>query len=155
MKWVTRENAKVDRIACPWLIHKFVDSQAEFLFVPKEQVMKVAKSESATPFDLPGAELFHFKEGNTEYVTFDAIIKKFKLTDQALLELAKIVRGADARIPNEAPESAGLEAAAIGFNSLAGDDFVNMKMQFPFYDALYAYCQLKISGQAKLEHSGR
>ena len=117
--------------------------------------MKVAISESATPFVLPGAELFHFKDGNTEYVTFDAIIKKFKLTDQALLELAKIVRGADARMPNEPPESAGLEAAAIGFNSLAGDDFVNMKMQFPFYDALYAYCLLKISGQAKLEHSGR
>ncbi len=151
MKWVTREKAKVDRIACPWLIKKFVDKEAVFLFVPADEVTKVAKKESAIAFDAPGVELTHFKEAGDEYVSFDAIIKKYKLKDAALLELAKIVRGADAEIPNPPIESAGLEAAALGFREIAKDDFENMRLQFPAYDALYKYCQLKLQGKAKIK----
>ncbi len=155
MKWITREKAKVDRIACPWLIKKFVDIDAEFLFVPKDQVQTIAKEKNATPFDAQGVELTHYEENGKEYVSFDAIIRKHKLTDPALLELAKIVRGADAKIPDAPPESAGLEAAALGFRTLAKDDFDNMRMQFPTYDALYKYCQLKVEGTGKLEHAVR
>ncbi len=155
MKWVTREKAKVDRIACPWLIRKFVDKEAEFLFAPAHKVMEVAKMEGATAFDIPGAELTHYKEGADEFVSFDAIIRKYKLNDGALLELAKIVRGADAEILGAPIESAGLEAAAIGFREIATDDFENMKVQFSFYDALYKYCQLKVQGKARLKHATR
>ena len=153
MKWVTREKAKVDRIACPWLIKKFVDQKAEFLFVPSDQVLKVAKEHGAISYDAQGAELTHYKEDGNERVSFDAIIKKYKLKDPALLELAKIVRGADAKIPDPPPESAGLEAAAHGFRNLARDDFENMKLQFPTYDAFYKYCQLKLEGTQKLEYN--
>ena len=100
MKWVTREKAKVDRIACPWLIKKFVDKNAEFLFVPNEKIPEVAKQQRAIPFDCANVELTHYKEDGAERVSFDAIIKKYKLSDPALLELAKIVRGADAKIPD-------------------------------------------------------
>lgn len=155
MKWVTREKAKVDRIACPWLIRKFVDKDAEFLFVPKDQVQAIASGKNATPFDASGVELTHYEENGKAYVSFDAIIRKYELKDQALLELAKIVRGADAKIPDTPPESAGLEAAALGFRALAKDDFDNMRMQFPTYDALYKYCQLKVEGTGKLEHAER
>ncbi len=155
MKWITREKAKVDRIACPWLISRFVDRNAEFLFVAKEEVIKAAEREHAIPFDAPGAELFHYEENGNEYVSFDAIIRKYKLADPPLLELAKIVRGADASIPDAPAESAGLEAAALGFREIAKDDYENMKMQFPAYDALYAYCKGKIAGKSKLEHAGR
>lgn len=155
MKWVTRERAKVDRIACPWLISRFVDKEPEFLFVPKEKVLAVAKSENAIPFDSPGAELFHYKEGNNEYVSFDSIIKKYGLKDPALLEFARIVRGADTNIPDAPPESAGLEAAALGFREIAKDDHENMRLQFPFYDAMYAYVKGKLEGKSKLEHSGK
>ncbi len=155
MKWITREKAKVDRIACPWLIKKFVDKDAEFLFVPKDQVQTIAKEKNATPFDAPGVELTHYEEQGKEYVSFDAIIRKYKLRDPALLELAKIVRGADAKIPDAPSESAGLEAAALGFRALAKDDFDNMRIQFPTYDALYKYCQLKVEGTGKLEHAVR
>lgn len=144
MKWVTREKAKVDRIACPWLIRKFVDREAEFLFVPKEEVNVVAARESAIPFDSPGVELTHYREGGREFVSFDAIIRKYKIQDAAVMELAKIVRGADADIPDAPSESAGLEAAATGFRLLAKDDFENMKLQFPLYDALYRFCQTKV-----------
>ena len=95
----------------------------------------------------------HYEEDGKEYVSFDAIIKKYKLKDPALLELAKIVRGADAKIPDAPPESAGLEAAAHGFRNLAKDDFDNMRLQFPTYDALYKYCQLKVEGTQKLEYN--
>src|SRR5207247_10763987 len=111
MKWVTREKAKVDRIACPWLIKKFVDSKAEFLFVAAEKVLEAAKKEKATPFDAPGAELTHYKQGGADYVSFDAIIRKYDLRDPALMELAKIVRGADTRITDAPHESAGLRQA--------------------------------------------
>jgi hypothetical protein len=155
MKWVTREKAKVDRIACPWLIRRFVDPTAEFIFVPAEKVVEVARKEGAIPFDAPGIELTHFKVEGKEFVSFDAIVRKYKLADPALLELAKIVRGADARIPDAPPESAGLEAAATGFRGKAKDDFENMRLQFPLYDALYEFCQMKLKGAAKLEHTAK
>ena len=153
MKWVTREKAKVDRIACPWLIKKFVDKNPEFLFVPPETIPQVVKDTGATAYDAKGVDLTHYKENGEERVSFDAIIKKYKLTDPALLELAKIVRGADAKIPNPPPESAGLEAVAHGFRNIAKDDFDNMRLQFPTYDALYKYCQLKAEGTQKLEYN--
>ena len=153
MKWITREKAKVDRIACPWLISRFVDKESVFLFVAKDKVLEISKEEGAIPFDTPGAELTHYKENGKEFVSFDSIIKKYNLKDPALLELAKIVRGADASIPDTPPESAGLEAAALGFRNIAKDDFENMRLQFPLYDALYSYCKQRIEKNAKLEHS--
>ncbi len=145
MKWVTREKAKVDRIACPWLISRFVDPAAEFLFVPKEQVQEVAKRESAIPFDAPDVELGHHLEGGEERVSFDAIILKYKLTDPAVLDLAEIVRTADAKgVPRPRSEGAGMEAAATGFRLIAKDDHDNMRLQFPMYDALYAYCKQRV-----------
>jgi hypothetical protein len=143
MKWVTRERTKVDRVACPWLITRFIDKGAEFIFVPTERVLEVARNENAVLFHIPGAELTHYARNGLEYLSFGAIMKKHGLKDSALLSLAKIVRGADAHIPDPPPESAGLEAAATGFRELARDDFENMKLQFPLYDALYRYCQLK------------
>ncbi len=145
MKWVTRAGANVDRIACPWLIRKFVDPEAEFLFVPADKVREVAKKKAAIPFDAENIELGHYHEDGVEHVSFDAIIKKYNLKDTALLELAKIVRGADARIPHDPPpESAGLKATASGFKLLSRDDYDNMSRQFPTYDAFYADCQLKV-----------
>jgi hypothetical protein len=153
IKWVTRESAKVDRISCPWMIRKFIDRDAEFLFVPREQVFEVAQREGAIPYDTPGAELHHYEEGGVESVTFDAISRKHRLDDPALLELAKIVRTADGG-SGGCIEGAGLEAAAMGFREIAGDDFENQRLQFPLYDALYAYCQAKVQKGATLEHAG-
>jgi hypothetical protein len=155
MKWITREKAKVDRIACPWLIKNFVDKKPEFIFVPQDKVIEISKKENAIPFDTANVELTHYRENGKELVSFDAIIKKYKLKDAALLELAKIVRGADAEISDAPPESAGLEAAALGFRQLAKDDFDNMKLQFPLYDALYKYCEWKLEESGRLEHSVR
>jgi len=155
MKWITRERAKVDRIACPWLIRKFVDPEATFLFVPADKVIRIAKEEGAIAFDAPDVELTHYEEDGKVRVSFDAIIKRYALKDAALLELARIVRGADAKIPDAPFESAGLEAAALGFREIAEDDPENMRMQFPTYDALYKYCQLKVSGEGKLENSAK
>ncbi len=154
MKWVTREKAKVDRVACPWLISRFVDPAPEFLFVPKDEVLRVADREGATPFDTPGAELTHFRHEGKEFVSFDAILQKYGLTDPALFEMARIVRTADTRLPDPAPEGAGLEAAAIGFRELAKDDHENLRLQFPLYDALLLYCRGKIERGDTLEHSG-
>lgn len=146
MKWITREKARVDRIACPWLIKKFVDQDAEFLFVPREGVLEVAKKEGAIPFDVQGSELSHYEEDGFEHVSFDAIIKKYKLKDPALDLLSAIVRGADAKVLHNPPaESQGLRAAAEGFASICKDDFENMRLQFPFYNAMYAYCKMKAS----------
>lgn len=153
MKWITREKARVDRIACPWLIRKFVDPQAEFLYVPKDQVLAVARRENATPFDVPGAELHHYEENGQEFVTFDAIIRKYHLTDPALRDLAEIVRVADGGSGKRA-EAAGLEAGATGFRLTAKDDLENQRLQFPYYDALYAYCQWKVTEGGRLEHTG-
>ncbi len=137
MKWVTRERPKVDRIACPWLIKRFVDPEAEFLFAPAGQVMSVAEREGATPFDVPDAELGH----HGDECSFDAILGKYKLTDVALQRLALIVRGADTDQKHLAPESAGLEAIAEGFRLVYQDDLEQLERELPVYDALYAYCQ--------------
>lgn len=141
MKWVTRERAKVDRIACPWLIRHFVDKDADFLFVPADKVIEVAKQENATPFDVPNVELGH----HNEECSFDAIIKKYDLgkKDPALSDLAKIVRGADT--PNRTlTQSEGLVAIATGFAINSKDDFDNMSKQFYVYDALYSFCKSKL-----------
>jgi hypothetical protein len=151
LKWVTREKAKVDRIACPWLIRNFVDENAEFLFVPKDSVNAVAERESAIAFDSPDVELTHYTHEGREFVSFDAIIRKYKLTDPVLFELAKIVRGADADIADAPQEAIGLRAAATGFQLLARDDFENMSLQFPLYDALYRYCKRKVEQPEKAE----
>src|ERR1700740_1089035 len=104
MKWITRERPKIDRIACPWLIKKFVDKEAEFLYVPRDKVLEIAAKENATAYDAPGAELTHYEEAGVEHVSFDAIIKKYNLKDPALLKLAEIVRGADAKVPHNPPQ---------------------------------------------------
>jgi len=144
-KWVTREKAKVDRIACPWLIKNFVDSEAEFLFVPADNVLDVAKEHNAIPFDVPNVELGH----HDNKCSFDAIIEKYNIKDPALQELAKIVRGADTDDPDPSPESTGLEAIAEGFRQIVKNDFDNISKQFYVYDALYAYCNSKLSRQKR------
>jgi hypothetical protein len=137
MKWVTREKARVDRIACPWLVSRFVDRDAVFLFVPDAEVMAVARREGAIPFDLPGVELGH----HGDRCSFDAFLEKYRLDDPALQALAPIVRGADTEARGLAPESAGLYAVASGFREISRDDHENMARQFPVYDALYAFCR--------------
>jgi hypothetical protein len=137
MKWVTRARPKVDRVACPWLIKRFVDPQAEFLYVPPEEVMEVARRESAIPFDVPNVELGH----HGPECSFDAIIKKYNLTDRALKRLAVIVRGADTAAKELTLESAGLEAIAEGFRIIYQDDHELLQREMSVYDALYAYCQ--------------
>lgn len=117
MKWVTREKAKVDRIACPWLISKFVDKDAEFLFVPKDEVNDVAARKSAIPFDSPGVELTHYMQDGREFVSFDAIIRKYKIHDAAALELAKIVRGADRKSPTHHPNQSDSKPRPRAFDS--------------------------------------
>ncbi len=140
MKWVTREKAKVDRVACPWLIRKFVDPRAEFLFVPADQVMVVAEREGAIPFDVPNAEFGH----HGPECSFEAIVKKHGLDhDPAMALLAKIVNGADTdnTLWNR-PESAGLKAIAEGFRQLGfKDDHELNAAEWIVYDALYAYCR--------------
>ena len=137
MQWITRARPKVDRVACPWLIKRFVDPEPEFLYVPADEVMEAAKREGAIPFDVPDVELGH----NGPECTFDAIIKKYNLTDPALQRLATIVRGADTSAKDLAPESAGLEAIAEGFRLAYQDDHELLERETPVYDALYAYCQ--------------
>jgi hypothetical protein len=139
MKWITREKARVDRIACPWLISRFIDRDAEFLFVPADQVMTVAKRDEAIPYDVPDVELGH----HGDHCSFDAFLEKYKLDDPALRQLALIVRGADTSNRSLTAESAGLFAYATGFQATSKDDFDNMARQFPAYDALYAYCRTK------------
>lgn len=141
MKWVTREKARVDRIACPWLITRFIDKEPTFLFVPARDVLVVAKREDAIPYDVPDVELGH----HGDHCSFDAFLDKYKLKDPALLELALIVRGADTDARGLTPESAGLYAVATGFQAIARDDFDNMKQQFPVYDALYDYCRARVT----------
>ncbi len=140
MKWITREKVKVDRVACPWLIEKFIDPKAEFIFVPGEKVMEVAAKEDATPYDVKGVEFGH----HGKECSFDALIKKHRLNeDPALVLLAKIVNGADTdnSLWNQ-PESAGLEAIAEGFRHLGfKDDHEQIAAEKIVYDALYAYCE--------------
>ena len=137
MKWVTRERARVDRIACPWLIARFIDKEPTFLFVPADQVREAAQREGAIPYDVPGVELGH----HGEHCSFDAFLEKYDLGDPALRALALIVRGADTDARHLTPESAGLYALATGFQAIARDDHDNIAKQFPAYDALYAYCR--------------
>ena len=144
MKWVTRERVHVERVACPWLIRRFIDAQAEFLFVAPDQVMAVAEREGAIPFDARGqAELDHH-EGKC---SFEAIIARYHLTDAALLKLAEIVHAADIRADRDlVPQAAGLEAIAVGYSRLFPDDHENLAHQFEVYDALYACCQAQVEG---------
>lgn len=139
MKWITREHAKVDRIACPWLIKNFVDKDAEFLFASAHKVIELAKEQNAIPFDVPNVELGH----HGDECSFDAIIRKYELNkkEPALLDLAKIVRGADTPNRSLTPQSEGLVAISAGFSINSRDDYDNMAKQFHVYDALLAYCK--------------
>lgn len=139
MKWITRSNVKVDRVACPWLIRRFVDSQAQFLFVPEDQLLETARREEAIPFD---ANRFSEVKLNHrgERCTFEAILEDYRLTDPALRRLGLIVRGADVRGQElVSPESLGLRAIAQGFALTAICDEERLAREFPVYDALYEY----------------
>lgn len=142
MKWVTRKNANVDRVACPWLIRRFVDPHAEFLFVPADEVMAAAGRGSAIPFDVKGVELGHV-EGRC---SFESILVKYRLDDPALRLLGQIVHGAD--IPADIgiqPEAAGLRAIAHGFALTLGEqDHEKIRLETPMYDALYSWCQQRV-----------
>jgi len=137
MKWVTRERPKVDRIACPWLVRRFVDEDAEFLFVPPNQVTTVAERDGAVPYDVPGVELTH----DGPLCSFDAILKKYNLTDPALQELAVIVRGADTNRLNLSPPCAGLLAISLGLSQCFSDDQEQLKHGLVSYDALNAWAK--------------
>jgi hypothetical protein len=147
MKWVTREKVKVDRVACPWLIKKFVDPAAEFLFVPKESILEVAEREGAIPFDAPGVELRHH-EGKC---SFEAIVAKYRIEDPAIHLLAEIVHGADvAEDLYGRSESKGLKAIAEGFGYIGfKDDHDILEKEFIIYDALYAYRQQKVKNRQR------
>jgi hypothetical protein len=137
MKWITRERPKIDRIACPWLIRKFVDTDAEFIYVPKEKVFDKAKELNAIPYDLPGAEYTH--EGSD--CTFDYIVKKHKILDPAVQEIAKIVRGADTDSFELAPQSAGLWAISAGLSFNYKNDHEMLSIGMKIYDALYSWAK--------------
>jgi hypothetical protein len=139
MKWVTRQNVKVDRVACPWLIKKFIDPESEFLFVPADEVMMAAERQNAVPFDVPGVELGHH-EGKC---SFEAIVQKYAVDDLAVQILAKIVHGADVAADLYGrPEAPGLKAIAEGFQQMGlPSDHEILALEFPVYDALYMYCQ--------------
>ncbi len=144
MKWVTRKRANVDRIACPWLIRRFVDRDAEFLFVEADEVMAVAEREGAIPFDVKGVELGHV-DGRC---SFESIMLKYGLDDPALVRLARIVHGADISTDRGiVPEAAGLYAVAHGFALIHGeDDSQKLKLETPVYDALYRWCAAEVQG---------
>ncbi len=137
MKWITRERPKIDRIACPWLIRNFVDSAAEFIYVPTDQVLVKAAALNAIPFDIPTVEYSH----DGEYCTFDKIIKKHELTDPALLQLAVIVRGADTDRFELAPQAAGLWAISAGLSHNIKDDQEMLAIGMKIYDALYSWAR--------------
>jgi len=137
MKWITRARPKIDRIACPWLIARFIDEAPEFLFVPADRVFAVAGETGAVPYDIPGAELSH--EG--ERCSFDTFLKKYRLDDPALHDLAVIVRGADTARLDLAPEAAGLLAVSLGLSALFADDHEMLRHGLVIYDALYAWAR--------------
>jgi hypothetical protein len=145
MKWITRENVKVDRVACPWLIRRFVDPAAEFLFVPEDQLLASARTQNAIPYDatrFPEVQLNH----RGERCTFEAILEDYKLADAALRRLALIVRAADVKgQEHAAPEGLGLRALAHGFALLGISDEERLARQFPVYDALYEYARQQLS----------
>ena len=137
MKWVTRERPKIDRIACPWLVARFIDREPEFLYVPAGEVFEVARRTGAIPYDLPGAELTHVGE----LCSFDAFLKKYELREQALDQLAAIVRGADTSRLDLTPQSAGLYAISLGLSHNFADDHEMLRYGLVVYDALYAWCK--------------
>jgi hypothetical protein len=143
MKWITRKNANVDRIACPWLISRFVDPHAEFIYVAPEDVMATAERDGATPFDVKNVELGHV-DGRC---SFESIMVKYRLDDPALVRLAQIVHGADVTADrNNCPEAPGLHAVANGFALVHGDnDHEKIRLETPMYDALYAWCQKEVA----------
>ena len=136
-RWVTRERPKIDRIACPWLVLRFIDARAEFLYVPASDVLRVARETGATPYDIPGVEMSHVGER----CSFDAFIGKYALTDPALHQLAAIVRGADTSQLDLTPQSAGLYAISLGLSRLHADDHAMLAHGLVMYDALYAWCR--------------
>jgi hypothetical protein len=146
MKYVTKKNANVDRIACPWLIKRFVDTDAEFLYVERDEVMRVAAAQGATPYDVPDVELGHV----AGRCSFESILKWSEVDDPALHLLGRIVHGAD--VPEDIaiePEAAGLRAIAHGFAALHGDDdHRKLALETPMYDALYAWCQRRVKERA-------
>lgn len=137
MKLITRERPKIDRIACPWLVARFVDPQAEFLYVPARDVMRVAAETGAIPYDIPGVELTHVGE----LCSFDAILGKYKLEEPALQQLAVIVRGADTSRLDLTPQSGGLYAISLGLSQNFSVDHEMLKHGMVMYDALYAWCR--------------
>ena len=144
MKWITRENANVDRIACPWLIKRFIDTDAEFLFVPRDEVLAVAEREGGHSYDAQGAEYTH-RDGKC---SFDVLVEEFKLADQpGLVRMAEIVHAADVSEDiDSSPEGHGLSAIAHGFALLHGtEDHLKIELETPMYDALYAWCQEEVS----------
>ncbi|ABO54664.1 MAG: chromate resistance protein ChrB domain-containing protein [Burkholderia contaminans] len=138
MKWVTRERPKIDRIACPWLIARFIDKQPEFLYVPNRDVLRVAEETGAIPYDIPGVELSHVDD----LCSFDAFLKKYGLEDSALHQLATIIRGADTSRLDLTPQSPGLFAISLGLSQTFSDDHEMLRHGMVMYDALYAWCQL-------------
>ena len=137
MKWVTRERPKIDRIACPWLIARFIDAQPEFLYVPGNRVLAVAEATGAVPYDIPGAELGHVGD----LCSFDAFLIRYRLDDPALQRLALIVRGADTARLDLTPQSAGLYAISLGLSAVHQDDHEMLRHGMVVYDALYAWCR--------------
>ena len=145
MKWVTRSHVHVDRVACPWLITRFIDSEAEFIYVAKNQVEQVVTEMGAIPYDVPNVELGH-KDGKC---SFESIVKKYELTDPALLRLAKIIHAADIESELHTDTiAAGLEASATGFSVRFPDDLENLEKQLEVYDALYAWCRLQVAKES-------
>jgi hypothetical protein len=136
MKWVTRERPKIDRIACPWLIQRFIEKEPEFLYVPTDRVLTVAKETGAIPYDVPGVELSHIGE----LCSFDAFLKKYDLKQPALRQLAVIVRGADTSRLDLSPQSPGLYALSLGLSDIFHDDHEMLRHGMVMYDALYAWC---------------
>jgi hypothetical protein len=137
MKWITRERPKIDRIACPWLIARFIDREPEFLYVPADHVLGVAEETGAVPYDVPGVEMTHVGER----CSFDAFLSKYQLKDEGLHRLANIVRGADTARLDLTPESAGLYAISLGLSRNFSDDHRMLEQGMVMYDALYAWCQ--------------
>ena len=137
MQWITRERPKIDRIACPWLILRFIDPEAEFLYVPPSQVLAQAAATGATPYDIPGVEMSHVGE----LCSFDAFLSKHRLSDPALLQLAAIVRGADTSRLGLTPQSPGLYALSLGLSQVFSDDHEMLRHGLVMYDALYAWCR--------------
>ena len=136
MKWVTRERPKIDRIACPWLILRFIDSQAEFLYVPADRVLAIAQETGATPYDIRGVELSHVGD----HCSFDAVLARYNLGHPALARLAVIVRGADTSRLDLTPQSAGLYAISLGLSAVLTNDHDMLRHGLVMYDALYAWC---------------